>query len=526
MVTVARQVMLDGAVVRAWAAGAVTACRAARERIDAVNVFPVPDADTGSNVALTVAGGAHALARDGRQGDGAALAATFALGAARAARGSSGIILSQWLVGFAQGLAGAGQGLEAGTAELVHALEHAASTARGAVPDPQEGTVLTVAREVAVLARRHAGVVPAVSPVDVLAAATDAARADLERLSEGHDVLRAARVVDAGACALLVVLDALVHALRTGARALDEAEVDLRWLPQAGPDVVARCAPATGGAFEVMMLVRATWAGVTTLAAALQGVGDAVAVVDAGGLRHAHVHCDDPAAAIGLVPAAARAQVVVRRVDDAPAARGLVVLTASPGLAAWYATCGAVTLVGTDPGAQQVGRAAADTRAGRAVVVDAGVGLRTDDAHGDLHRDLHDDLHGDLHGDLHDDVGDGVGGGVRDDAYDVLVTDGDGAAVVVCLAIVADPPAALDVGRQALARVRCDAPAGADAVQGTVAALLRDVPHAQGATLVHGPDVDPGVARTAAAAVAAAHPQLEVVVAGPAVGPAWWVGVD
>ncbi|UZN01862.1 DAK2 domain-containing protein [Cellulomonas sp. S1-8] len=499
MEVVSRQVALDGAAVRAWAAGALIACRAARERIDAVNVFPVPDADTGTNVTLTVAGGAAAVAADPGDGGAAVLAATFAHGAARAARGNSGIILSQWLVGFAAGLAG-GAGGDVGTGTLVGALERGARAARDAVPDPQEGTVLTVAREVAVHARRVAGESPG-SPADVLAAAADAARADLGRLSAAHDVLRAAQVVDAGACALLVVLDALVRTLRHGGPPQAEADVDLRWLPQAGPGVVAGRAPAAGGAFEVMMLVRPTWPGVAALAHDLLDVGDAVAVVDAGGLQHAHVHCDDPAAAIGLVPPDAREQVVVRRVDEpAPVARGLVVLTASAGLAAWYATCGAVTLVGPVPDAGQVARAAADTRAGRAVVVDAGVAAVLD--------------------------GPEAGGADVDGPYDLLTTSGDGPAVVVCLALVADPEVSPDAGRQALGRLRSATPSGPDAVPTALAGLLARAPAAQSVTLVHGDDVDGDAARAVAARATDAHPQLEVVLAGPAVGHGWWLGVD
>ncbi|GIG39683.1 DAK2 domain-containing protein [Cellulomonas phragmiteti] len=495
MEVAARQGVLDVGAVRAWAHGALTASRAARERIDAVNVFPVPDADTGSNVVQTVAGGVAAVEADLGGGGAAALLAVFARGAARSARGNSGIILSQWLVGLAGGLADEGATRADGPSALVHALERAALAARAAVPDPQEGTVLTVAREVAGHARRAAAGVPG-PPADVLAVAVDAARRDLGRLSASHDVLRAAHVVDAGACALIVVLDALVHTLRTG-RPLTGSEVDLGWLPQAGPGVVAGCAPAAGGAFEVMMLVRPTWPGADHLAASLAQVGDAVAVVDDGSSRHAHVHCDDPAAAIALVPADAREQVVVRRVDEpAPAARGLVVLTSSPGLAAWYATCGAVTLVGTRPTAPQVARAAADTRAGRAVVVDAGLGL--------------------------------AASAVPPDGCDLLTAAGDGPAVVACLALVADPDVSPDAGREALQRVRG---AGAlqaepEVVHALLAELLPGAHAAQGVTLVHGRDVAAGPARAVGDVVAAAHPQLEVVVAGPSAGAAWWVGVD
>lgn len=486
---------LDAPAVRAWAQGAVTACTAARELIDAVNVFPVPDADTGSNVTLTVAGGAAAVAAAPAGAPAAVLVAAFADGAARAARGNSGIILSQWLVGFAGVTAATADGPGGRADALVAALARAAGAARAAVPDPQEGTVLTVAHEVAAHARRAAA--DGITGPDVLARAVEAARGDLGRLSAAHDVLRAARVVDAGACALLVVLDALVHALRPGAPTLTAAEVDLAWLPRGEPDLAAGCAPA-GGAFEVMMLVRPTWPGADDLGTALQAVGDAVAVVNAGSARHAHVHCDDPAAAVALVPVAAREQVVVRRVDEpAPAARGLVVLTASPGLAAWYATCGAVTLVGPTPDAAQVVRAAADSRAERVVVVDAGVG---------------------------------TAGALPSGGLEVLAAADDGAAVVACLALVGDPGVDPAAGHAALRRLRGRRVDDDAAVAATAASLVAQVDGAQGVTLVHGARVAASAARALADALAAAHPALEVVVAGPSdapsAPPAWWVGVD
>uniref|UniRef100_UPI0011780D9C DAK2 domain-containing protein n=1 Tax=Cellulomonas iranensis TaxID=76862 RepID=UPI0011780D9C len=331
MDVVARRARLDADLVRGWAATAAAACAAARDRIDAVNVFPVPDGDTGSNVALTVAGG-HDAVRDVTGVPVQSAATAFAHGAARSARGNSGVILSQWLVGFAAGIGddgpdeggradepdepderGAGPAARDTAARLVRALTAAADAATTAVPDPQEGTVLTVARDVARTARAAVGAdddapTDGADPAELLAGAVDAARGDLRRVSAAHDVLRAARVVDAGACALLVVLDALVAALR-GATG---AEVDLSWLPAASPEVVAGCSPGAGGAFEVMMLVRGVPA--DRLVGALRGVGDAVAVADAGGALHAHVHADDPAAVLALVPAADRERVVVRRV--------------------------------------------------------------------------------------------------------------------------------------------------------------------------------------------------------------------
>ncbi|MFS0704670.1 DAK2 domain-containing protein, partial [Cellulomonas sp. 179-A 9B4 NHS] len=438
----------DPVVLRAWAAGARTACAAARERVDAVNVFPVPDADTGSNVLLTVSGGADAVAALPAGADAAAVARALATGAATAARGSSGIIVSQWLVGLAAAVA-AGD-------DLAGALTRAAVAARAAVPDPQEGTVLTVAAEVAAhvgrdatapvgrdAAARGAG---ARTAADVLAEALAVARADLGRVSAGHDVLRAAHVVDAGACALLVLLDALGHALRTRTPA-GAVDVDLAWLPSGAPAPGAgRTAHAGhaghpheghgasgGGAFEVMLLVRsgadadagsASRADADALAAALRTVGDAVAVVAAGDRWHAHVHTDDPAAALALVPAAARDRVLVRAVEPGVVAGpGLVVVTASPGLAGWFATAGAVALVtgaGAPPDPAHVRRAAVDTEAATVLVLDAVGGVAAAAASPDVPE---------------------VAASPDVPEVAVLAAGSDGAAVVACLAALADPPA-------------------------------------------------------------------------------------
>lgn len=501
----------DPVVLRAWAAGARTACAAARDRVDAVNVFPVPDADTGSNVLLTVTGAADAVAALPDGADAADVARTLAAGAAGAARGSSGIILSQWLVGLAAAVA-AGEG-------PAPALARAAAAARSAVPDPQEGTVLTVAAEVAA----HVGRDTADGAADALARALAAARADLGRVSAGHDVLRAARVVDAGACALLVVLDALVHALRTRSAA-QAADVDLGWLPTGEPVPHGPHAEAGGGAFEVMLLVRPDAPGpvpgaapdaaravlnrVTdphpdALAAALRGVGDAVAVVAAGDRWHAHVHTDDPAAALALVPVHARERVVVRAVVPAAVTGpGLVVVTASAGLAAWFATAGAVALVadaGSPVRSADVHRAAVDAEGSPVVVLDA--------------------------------VG-GVVPGALPDAPPtvVLPVAADGEAVVACLAVLADPPGAA-AARAALDRLRsvrvpAHPPGDVPALVAAVRDLARARPEAQAVTLVHGGDVAAAAVAVAADALRAALPELEVVVAGTSAAPGWWAGVD
>ncbi|MDM7831699.1 DAK2 domain-containing protein [Cellulomonas edaphi] len=366
---------LDGGAVRAWARAARTGLERARERIDAVNVFPVADSDTGTNVLLTVVGGADAVELAPDDADAHQVAAAFARGAMVAARGNSGVILSQYLAGLARGLGAAPDAREASAA-----LAGAARSARQALADPQEGTVLTVADEVA-----QGAIIAADAGADLptmLAEVVDDAHRALATISAAHPVLRRAHVLDAGACALLVVLGALA---RVAAGAPDPVP-DLDWLPAAralGGDA-AEAGPA-GGAYEVMALVRG---GPRDLGAELRTslgtVGDSVAVVGADGWWHVHVHTDDPAAAIALCEVGVREQVVVRQLESShtvtAGAPGLVVCTASTALAPWFAAAGAVTVVRCPEAvvtAEHVTRAVTDTGAGRVVLLPGG-GLEAD----------------------------------------------------------------------------------------------------------------------------------------------------
>ncbi|WP_344738289.1 DAK2 domain-containing protein, partial [Pseudonocardia halophobica] len=125
---------LDAALLRRWAAAAVAGLDRHRGELDGINVFPVADADTGTNMLLTMRAGADAV--DQGSGDAAEIAAALAKGALRGARGNSGTILSQLLRGLAEAL-GAGE-------DLAGALRRASELATAAVAEPREGTMLTV----------------------------------------------------------------------------------------------------------------------------------------------------------------------------------------------------------------------------------------------------------------------------------------------------------------------------------------------------------------------------------------------
>lgn len=328
----------DGAVLRDWLGRALPALEAARERIDAVNVFPVPDGDTGTNVLLTVRGAADEVAALDDAADGDAVLRALARGALLAARGNSGVILSRYLGGLAA----------AASAALPEALAAAAGAARSAVPEPEDGTVLTVAAAVATVARDAAG--RGADEAGALAAGVAAGRAGLARISAAHPVLRSAHVVDAGGCALLVLLDALAAAL-----AGREGAVDVGWLAEHAAPAAGPGAAGTPPAYEVVALLRADEAGAVAdaLGRDLGAVGDAVAVVGGDGLVTAHVHAPVPGdAAAVLTSSGAVWTATVRTLLGS--GRPVVACTASPAAAAAFADAGAVAVLlpdGVPPGA-------------------------------------------------------------------------------------------------------------------------------------------------------------------------------
>src|SRR5205807_9890068 len=170
-----------------------------RRRIDDLNVYPVPDGDTGTNLVLTVRGIVDALERSAAEGAG-----TLANGVSRAAlmsaRGNSGVILSQIVRGFADVAVANGPM----TAELLsRAFRSASDAAYRAVRQPVEGTMLTVIREMAEAAEANATGVS--GPVELLRAVLEGGEAALARTPELLQVLADAGVVDAGGAGLVEI---------------------------------------------------------------------------------------------------------------------------------------------------------------------------------------------------------------------------------------------------------------------------------------------------------------------------------
>jgi DAK2 domain fusion protein YloV len=276
---------LDADALRAWSRTCVELIGTHREEIDALNVFPVADSDTGANLlaTLTAADQALAAAEAAEAVDAGVALAALADGAALGALGNSGFIASQFLRGLADAAAGR-QRCDASTVAV--GLDRGADLARAAVVDPVEGTVLTVARAAADAAAAAA----ATGRLDqVLVAAVAAADAALQRTPTQLRELAVAGVVDAGGRGLVLMLDALAQIV-TG-----------EGVPLAAVRLPA-CLPApssTDRRYEVQYQLSAPAAAIEELRVALSRFGDSVAVVPTGSdAWNVHVHVDDAGAAI------------------------------------------------------------------------------------------------------------------------------------------------------------------------------------------------------------------------------------
>ncbi|MGB0970537.1 MAG: DAK2 domain-containing protein [Mycobacterium sp.] len=292
---------LDAPALRSWAHSAVADLISHTDEINRLNVFPVADADTGTNMLFTMrAAWADALAVSA---DVTEVVSALATGALRGARGNSGVILSQILRGLAEVTAAAADGggpvTDIDCTLFGASLRHAATLVITSMGEAVPGTILSVLEEAASAAEQSS--VDGAEPADVVAASAQAAAVALDRTPSQLVVLAEAGVVDAGGRGLLVLLDALTATLTGHA---PQREVYLpapREVPAVG---VARRAPE----FEVMYLLSDCDAdGVEKLRARLDELGESVAIAASGfgsdappggGHYSVHVHADDAGAAL------------------------------------------------------------------------------------------------------------------------------------------------------------------------------------------------------------------------------------
>lgn len=330
--------VLDAAALRGWVSAGREVLAAARPELDALNVYPVADHDTGTNLLVTIASVDDALSADDEL---STTAQTLCRAALTGAHGNSGVIMSQLLRGLLEGL----EGRRADGTALAAGLQRAADLAYAAVAVPVEGTVLTVARGAAVAAARAGAVLG-----DVTTAARLGAEEALLRTPELLPALRAAGVVDAagrGLALLLGALEAVVHERPLAPTAALLVERDRTGLAR------VRESGSPDQAYEVQYLLHgASEEAVTGLRARLARLGDSLVLVGADGLHNVHVHVNDVAGAIeaGIEAGRPSRLTVTRFEDHAPvSARSVVAIVPGRGLREAFVAAGAHVVPAVPP---------------------------------------------------------------------------------------------------------------------------------------------------------------------------------
>ena len=262
--------------------------RSHKDVINRLNVFPVPDGDTGTNMALTVESVVDAfgpLADDASMDE---VCTAIAHGSLMGARGNSGVILSQLLRGLVEKFKSVAV---ITPALLAESLSHADVLARQAVVRPVEGTILSVARAAAQGANAATA-----SLSKVVRGARDRAREALAHTPEQLPALKQAGVVDSGGTGLLLFFDALCHIVDNDALPVPPSVESI----EVHDVIAAHATPDTGGSprYEVMYLLDAEDDRMRDFRNVWSGIGDSIVIVGGDGLYNCHIHTDEIGAAI------------------------------------------------------------------------------------------------------------------------------------------------------------------------------------------------------------------------------------
>ena len=338
--------MADAAELRRWLDSGANAVKRARERLDAINVFPVADADTGTNIYLTLREGNRAVGDLPKDATHKEVVAAFARGALLGARGNSGVIVSAYLNAFLTSVDARGGLSSTSAADISAALDSASQAAYSAVGAPVEGTILSVAKAAAGAA--HGAAAAGAAREATIVAAVVGARAALAQTQHELGAAREAGVVDAGAAGLVLQLEMLAETLAGPGALAAYDEVD--W--SADMDAYRSFHSPHGheGGFEVMFVAVSRTDLTRELTSRLEALGDSVAVIGSHGLWQAHVHTERPGDAVRVAMSTGARKVVVRGIDDhAKDDSTVVALTACPGLADALAEAGACVLLVPQP---------------------------------------------------------------------------------------------------------------------------------------------------------------------------------
>ncbi|WP_059022391.1 DAK2 domain-containing protein [Mycobacterium sp. M26] len=380
---------LDASALRDWAHTAVGELITHTDEINRLNVFPVADSDTGTNMLFTMRSALAEAKSSAGSGDVTAVAAALSEGALHGARGNSGVILSQILRGMADVTASAAVDTGGALADinavlLGAALRHGVGLVVSSMGGQRvDGTIVSVLQAAAETVEHWAA--EGAELAEALAAAGDAAAAALERTPDQLAVLADAGVVDAGGRGLLVLLDALTATISGYAAARRAYE------PAPPPLEIAAAEPAPPQ-FEVMYLLADCEAGaVDSLRARLDELGDSVGIAAAGDASDrysVHVHTDDAGAAVEaglLAGAVSKIQISVLTTGPARVSpggwsreRAVLAVVDGDGAEALFSQEGAFVLrpeapdLATGVSARQLLRALVDTGAAQVMVLPNG----------------------------------------------------------------------------------------------------------------------------------------------------------
>jgi DAK2 domain fusion protein YloV len=329
--------------------------------VDALNVFPVPDGDTGTNMLLTMRSSveeSYQAAANSASG----VARAMAKGALIGARGNSGVILSQIWNGMAQGLDGKDK---VTGADLVTALLKASRTAYNGLSNPVEGTILTVIREAAAAAEKHAAEVSN-DLISVMEATVEAARESVANTPTLLPVLKDAGVVDAGGQGLYTILEGALHYLKG-----ETEQLKLRrpWMVASSIPLTTRAPQMVGAMDEVPygyctnFVIKGAEINPDKLRKRLEKKGQSVIVIGDDSAVRVHIHTLDPGEIMHYVnPLGTLHQINIRNMDEQyrdflemqkermpEVDTAIVAVVAGDGLSQVFASLGATIIV---PGGQ------------------------------------------------------------------------------------------------------------------------------------------------------------------------------
>lgn len=287
--------MIKGSVLRDSMISGANSIANQRSQIDELNVFPVPDGDTGTNMSMTVTAAKRELVKLPDNCTVEKVSSVAASSMLRGARGNSGVITSLLFRGFSKALVGK---KEASAEDLAKAFESGVAAAYKAVMKPTEGTMLTVAR----MGAEAAAVAETEDTTEMFTIILDAAKVALANTPEQLPVLKKAGVVDAGGAGFVTILEGMLSVLRDGVMVEGEAsektaEEKANFVPKGV--YAAEIDPNMKNFYCTEFLVNKNdKASAVKLRAFLESIGDSVVVVDDEDIIKAHVHTNDPGKAL------------------------------------------------------------------------------------------------------------------------------------------------------------------------------------------------------------------------------------